>query len=172
MESNFATDTNERLAVRYSKLWESGLSLPDVFAFLSSHPEVPNIDRLDVLLVDQQERWRRGQALPLRIYLSAFPDIAARGEMVRALVDGERHERRRSAGRSEISTTQTANVVSETPTQPIEGESVPDDTQVEGEAPVHEKTPTGLLPVDEKDMRHHQPVAGHRDPGSAVVLAR
>jgi serine/threonine protein kinase len=152
MESNSAAEMNERLAVSYSKLWESGLSLPDVFAFLSSHPEVPNIDRLDVLLVDQQERWRRGQSLPLRIYLSAFPDIAARGEMVRALVDGERHERRRSTGQSEISTTQAGSVVSEAPTQPIEGESLPDDTQVEGEAPVEEKIPTGLLPVREIDL--------------------
>jgi eukaryotic-like serine/threonine-protein kinase len=152
MESNSAAEMNERLAESYSRLWESGASLPDVFAFLAAYPEVPNCDRLGVLLVDQQERWRRGQALPLRIYLSAFPDIAARGEMVRALVDGERQERRRSTRQSELATTQTANFASETPTQPMEGEAAPDDTQVSGEAPVEVKTPTGLLPVKENDL--------------------
>ena len=37
-------------------------------------------------------------SLPLRVYLSAFPEIAASGEMVRALVDGERAQRRGSWG--------------------------------------------------------------------------
>jgi serine/threonine protein kinase len=153
MESGSASDTSERLAERYSKLWDTGLSLPDVFAFLSSHPQVANIDRLDVLLVDQQERWRRGQALPIRVYLSAFPELAARGEMVRALVDGDRQERRRSTGHFAVPTTQTADIGSDIPTQPIEGECAPDDTEVEGEPPVKDKTPTRLLPARESELR-------------------
>ena len=132
MEIESPTDPEGHLALKFSKLWETGPPLPDVFAFLSSYPKVPNVERLDVLLVDQRERWLRGQSLPLRIYLSAFPEIAARGEMVRALVDGERLERHRKTGRlSETITPQTPDLVSEAPTQPIEGEAPPDDTQVE-----------------------------------------
>ena len=79
MESKSAPETNERLAVSYSKLWDSGLSLPDVFAFLGSHPEVPNIDRLDVLLVDQQERWRRAERCRCGSISRLFP-TSRRGE--------------------------------------------------------------------------------------------
>ncbi len=99
MELNSALNMTDRLADRFSQLWADGVSTPDVFAFLSSHPDVLSVDRLEVLLVDQEQRWRRGKALPLRIYLSAFSDIAANGELVRALVDGDRRERRRAAGR-------------------------------------------------------------------------
>ena len=99
MELNSTLDPKDRLADRFSQFWADGVSTPDVFAFLSSHPDVLSIDRLEVLLIDQEERWRRGKALPLRIYLSAFSDIAANGELVRALVDGDRRERRRAAGR-------------------------------------------------------------------------
>ena len=73
----------------------SSPSLPDVFEFLSTHPKLPDVERLDILLVDQRERWLRGKSLPLRIYLSAFPEIAARGEMVRLddrLIAGDRLE--------------------------------------------------------------------------------
>ena len=126
----------EALVVQFSRLWETGPSLPDVFAFLSSHPGLADVERLGVLLVDQRERWLRGKSLPLRIYLSAFPDIAARGEMVRALVDGERVERRRSmGGPDETLNPNTFDIVSEAPTHPIEGEAPADDTQVDGEGP-------------------------------------
>ena len=56
-----------------------------------------------------------GSRFPLRIYLSAFPEIAAQGEMVRALVDGERaRAARRSWGRlTRRSTPNTLDVVSE-----------------------------------------------------------
>ncbi len=99
MDSSFLASTDAPLAARFSQLWAAEAPAPDVFAFLSSYPDVEAGDRLNVLFVDQAERWKRGQPLPLRIYLSAFPEIATRGEMVRALVDREREERRRSAGR-------------------------------------------------------------------------
>ena len=98
METEALANAEEALALEYSKLWTTELAAPDVFAFLASHPGVNDDVRLDVLLVDQRERWLRQKSLPLRVYLSAFPEIAARGEMVRALVDGERAERRRSWG--------------------------------------------------------------------------
>ena len=132
MALNTAPDTDERPATRFSRLWETSLAIPDVFAFLRLYPDLPPIDRLDVLLVDQKERWRRRQPLPLRIYLSAFPDIAAEGEMVRALADGDRHERRRSAGlQSDTAGMKTLDILSEALTQRVEGESERADTEVE-----------------------------------------
>ena len=132
MNANSATNANEGLALRYSKLWEADLSVPDVFAFLSSHPDVSETDRLSVLLIDQRERWRRGRSLPLRVYLTAFSEIASRGEMVRALVDGERQARRKSSVRlNETIGNHSGDMVSEAPTHPIEAESLPEDTQAD-----------------------------------------
>ncbi len=88
MDSNSGSIENEGLAECFSRLWETGLSVPDVFAFLSSRPAVAPEDRLEVLLEDQHQRWLRGQPLPLRVYLSAFPDIAERGELIRAWSTG------------------------------------------------------------------------------------
>ena len=134
METESPPRPDRALALEFSRLWESGALLPDVFEFLSSHPELADVERLDILLVDQRERWLRGKSIPLRIYLSAFPEIASRGEMVRALVDGERVERRRNLGRpDETLNPNTLDVVSEAPTQPIEGEALADDTQVESD---------------------------------------
>ncbi len=102
MDASLGSSGVERPGDEYSRLWEPGAPVPDVFAFLAGRPEIPLTDRLDVLLVNQNLRWLRNQPLPLRVYLSAFPDIAERGEMIRALVNGER---RRGAGRPGGSTT-------------------------------------------------------------------
>jgi serine/threonine protein kinase len=134
MESNSGRSSKEYLAFRYSQLWDPGRPLPDVFSFLSAYPDAQSSERLDVLLVDQKERWQRGNALALRVYLSAFPDIAAEGDLVRALVDGERRERRRAAGRPhDTAALQTADRVSEGRTQPIDVEPARDDTEVDGD---------------------------------------
>ena len=153
MNVNSATNTKEGLALRYSKLWHTDLSVPDVFAFLSSCPEVSDTERLSVLLVDQHERWQRGRSLPLRVYLTAFPDIAARGEMVRALVDGERQERRKSSGRLNATIdVQGGDMVSEAPTHPVEVESLPEDTQADKETWVQDEPTTRPFVVPESDV--------------------
>jgi serine/threonine protein kinase len=147
MDSDAGTKTTERLARRFSEIWDSSISSPDVFAFLSSHPNVSDAERLEVLLVDQRQRWRRGQALPLRIYLSAFPSIAAQSEMVRALVDGERHERRKTLGLvQQVMDLPTADRVSEAPTVPFDAESVTDDTEVDWAPQAGAGPPTALSP--------------------------
>ena len=87
-----------RPADEFARLWEPGAP-PDVFAFLAERPGLSLADRLEVLLRDQELRWARGEPLALRTYLTAFPEIAERGEMIRALVDGERQHRRRSSRR-------------------------------------------------------------------------
>ena len=153
MEVNAALNTPERLADRFFHLWEDGVSTPDVFGFLASYPAIQSAEKLEVLLVDQEERWRRGKALPLRIYLSAFADIAAEGELVRALVDGDRRERRRAAGRQyDEAVMRSADRASEARTQPNSGEPVPSDTEIERERPVHVEPRTGFSPGPVSDV--------------------
>src|SRR5262245_3092133 len=84
----------ESLPDRFMQLWETSPSLPCVFDFLRAQPPTPLVEWLDVLIVDQKLRWRRGQALPLRTYLIRCPEIAVRGDFVRALVQSERLARR------------------------------------------------------------------------------
>lgn len=119
-----ATESSEvdRPVDRFSRLWGPDAPVPDVFAFLASCPELSLVERLEILLADQRLRWIRGQSLPLRVYLSAFPDIAERGEMVRALVDGERQGRRKSSGRlnETIVDPNPAALLSETPTEAVD----------------------------------------------------
>ncbi len=122
MESEAESSEVDRPVDRFSRLWRPDAPVPDVFAFLASCPALPLVERLEILLADQRLRWIRGQALPLRVYLSAFPDIAERGEMVRALVDGERHGRRKSAGRlnETVVDPSPALPLSETPTEAVD----------------------------------------------------
>src|SRR6516164_8265810 len=123
MNAKADSSSSERLADRFGSLWEIGRPTPDVFTFLDSHPGLVPEKRLEILLVDQHFRWLRGQPLPLRVYLSVAPDIAARGDLVRALVDAERQERRRSAGRlNETVGTTSADLGSEFATQNLEVE--------------------------------------------------
>ncbi len=122
MGSDSGTSEVDRPVERFSRLWGPDAPVPDVFAFLASYPQISLADRLEVLLADQRHRWMRGQPLPLRVYLSAYPEIAERGELIRALVDGERHGRRKSAGRLNETITDPgpALLLSETPTEAVE----------------------------------------------------
>ncbi len=155
MNSNSGSNEDERLAGRFARLWEAGSPVPDVFGFLSSYPALPAEDRLEILLVDQHQRWLHGQPLPIRVYLSAFPDIAERGELIRPLVDGERQERRRSFGRlNETMVGPTPSLaLSETPTEPVAIESRRNETEVAPIARVHEVSPTGPMPSPQNDVR-------------------
>jgi serine/threonine protein kinase len=168
-----AGNAMEGLALCYSKLWETELSAPDVFAFLSSHPDVPDTDRLSVLLVDQEERWQRGRALPLRIYLTAFPEIAARGEMVRALVDGERRHRRKSSDRGNETTSQhSADLASEAATHPIDVDSALPETEGDRETWVEGEPATKTSEVPRRDAiatKGPAPVTTTHDPLSFSV---
>jgi serine/threonine protein kinase len=154
MDSKNLSNTDEPLTVQFAKLWETSLSTPDVFAFLASYPDVVISERLKVLLLDQHLRRQRRQLLPLRLYLSAFPEIAASGEMVRALVDHDRQERRRSTGRpDETLEAQLADLVSEDFTHLIDIASAHDETEADQVIPVREPTTTGVPIVKENESR-------------------
>ncbi len=149
--------------------------MPDVFAFLASYPGLSLGERLEILLADQRLRWIRGQALPLRVYLSAFPDIAERGEMVRALVDGERHGRRKSAGRlnETIVDPSPEVLLSETPTEAVDVQPVAGVSDPGAGGPARlDQTPTGSNPSPVVKLRSTKgPVEG--DPtadGSSLIF--
>ena len=96
----------------------------------------------------RSRRWQRGKALPIRIYLSAFSDIARDGELIRALVDCDRRERRRAAARTyEASALRSADRASEAATLPNQAHPVDADTEVEVERPLHLEPSTGVVPA-------------------------
>ncbi len=154
MESKNRSNANDPLAVQFAALWETSLSTPDVFEFLSLHPGVLSSQRLEILLLDQHLRWQRRQPLPLRVYLSAFGDIAARGDMVRALVDHERQARRRMTQRPEDTISELpADFVSESGTLPIDVDYVSEPTQSDQVSCILEQTATGAISANEWDSR-------------------
>ena len=174
MGSNAGSTGTERPADEYARLWEPGAAVPDVFAFLASRRGVALGDRLEVLLVDQRLRWLRGEPLPLRVYLSAFPEIAERGELIRALVDGERHRRRQSARRlNETVPEPSAGVAhSETPTEaadPPAAGSRADGLERAAAGPGPRSRPTvvdadaGRRPADHPDARETRARPAHGD---------
>ena len=92
----------------------------DVFEYLRSFPQASSVDRVQVLLIDQRHRRESGRGLPLRVYLKAFPDIAARGELIRPLIDDDRDFRRRLAARApDASTLAAGDVASRAGTIPM-----------------------------------------------------
>jgi serine/threonine protein kinase len=172
MDSNSGSIENEGLAGCFSRLWEAELPVPDVFAFLSSHPSASAEERLEILLEDQHQRWLRGQHLPLRVYLSAFPDIAERGELVRALVDRERHERRRSAGRlnETIESPTPSFLLSASDTVPVEIGSNPVDTEGDPITPVWNLSPTGPISIPPSILRTTRDPAREDETGDREYL--
>ena len=68
---------NESPAKQFSRFWERDEPLPDVFAFLRKAGDITRTQRLEVLLVDQYERWKSGNPLKVEDYLAEFPDVAS-----------------------------------------------------------------------------------------------
>jgi serine/threonine protein kinase len=153
MDSSPPTDAGKQLVAQYGKLWEGGGVAPDVFDFLSSHPGLEASDRLELLLFDQRQRWLRGQQIPLRVYLSACPDIAGKSELIRALVDGEREHRRQTARRDDESTqTDLANILSQAATERIEPPSARQETEADPGASAAALNETRSMPLpDDED---------------------
>ena len=79
----------------FSELWGSG-SPPDVFEFLASNATLDPDAKLEILLVDQEQRHRIGAGVPAEDYLAAVPEIAADEELRFELVYGEYRLRRGS----------------------------------------------------------------------------
>lgn len=59
----------------YVRICENSSRLPDVFAFLAGIPKLDAREQLDVVLVDQFQRWKQNQAIPVEHYLRRLPAI-------------------------------------------------------------------------------------------------
>src|SRR5262245_46304750 len=92
MSSGQVGGKGEFLADRYAALWSGG-EVPDVFAFLSAYPDATVEERVDVVRVDQRQRWRAGVGRPVEHYLIRAPEIAAQTELIDLLIDEERRVR-------------------------------------------------------------------------------
>ena len=76
------------LADEFAALWATN-EVGDVFGFLASHSGTAPGEQLNVLLVDQVERWRRAIEIPVERYLEQFPAVAEDETLKLQLVVGE-----------------------------------------------------------------------------------
>ncbi len=73
---------------RYTQLC-SQVALPDLRSYLAECEQLPPEAKLEILLIDQHTRWRRGEPLDVQFYLEACPQVAERCELRRQLLDEE-----------------------------------------------------------------------------------
>ena len=64
-----------KAADKFLSSCEAADRIPDVFLFLEAEPHASDGELIDVLLVDQHQRWKRNQALPVEHYLQRTPHI-------------------------------------------------------------------------------------------------
>ena len=80
---------NIGLASEFAALWESSGSPPDVFAFVQQHSDASSSEKLNVLLKDQQQRWKTVQPLRVEDYLVQLPELATDPDLKLQLAIGE-----------------------------------------------------------------------------------
>lgn len=79
---------------RFAALWDYTKTAPDVFAFLEQSHDMPIRERVEVLLVDQSRRWRRGKPVLVEEYVSAIPMLKRHPDLLSDLVISEYRLRR------------------------------------------------------------------------------
>jgi serine/threonine-protein kinase len=72
----------------FRRLWADG-GRPDVVAFLAADPDLQPDIVVDVLRLDQKERWARGEVVPAEWYLEQFPHITLDENGPLVLIYGE-----------------------------------------------------------------------------------
>ncbi len=60
----------------FSQLCANEEHWPDVFDFLEQHSELSDREKIDILLVDQYQRWEQQQTIPVDYYLERTPEIS------------------------------------------------------------------------------------------------
>lgn len=84
------------IAKQFEALWESSNSPPDVFAFLQQFDSLDPSDILQILLRDQQHRWRTDKPLQVEDYLVGIPAMAQNADRRLQLAVGEFQARHNS----------------------------------------------------------------------------
>ncbi len=83
-------ERDDTLDEQYSDLWsDCGEKPPSAAEFLANYPEASPADRLDVLLADQLEHWRRGCLKTIDDYLAEHPFLERDSESILQLIHGE-----------------------------------------------------------------------------------
>ncbi|MBO0699766.1 MAG: hypothetical protein J2P46_15320, partial [Zavarzinella sp.] len=80
-------------ADQYRKLW-AGLPAPELRSFLAGLPPLSADELVDVIEIDREERWRRGDRVKAERYFRDFPDLAADTETALVLIYGEYYMRK------------------------------------------------------------------------------
>jgi len=93
MDGSSEEAAKARLAERFARLWESSESPPDVFAFLSAHPEATPEEHVEVLRTDMARRWESGDAITTEIYIERSSVLARQPALQVELVLEEYRQR-------------------------------------------------------------------------------
>ena len=93
---------NIGLESEFAALWGSSDSPPDLFAFLQRHSHFSSSDKLQVLLLDQQQRWKTIQPYRVEDYLAQLPELAADASAKLRLAIGEFQARQNSDAKPSI----------------------------------------------------------------------
>lgn len=73
----------------FASIWEFKADKGDIRAFLDLHPAATLVQRLQVILYDQRQRWKCGKPMPAEDYLKSFPELNADPQQKLQLVVGE-----------------------------------------------------------------------------------
>lgn len=79
--------TNE-LANRWRDQWQSTTSSPDVFAFLNENASASAAEKVDVILVDQANRWQTPEPVRVEDYLNCVSELTDDEQTVCQIVAG------------------------------------------------------------------------------------
>jgi hypothetical protein len=129
-------------AWEWLRRWRAGAA-GDVRAFLAGAGPLPPEQVVAVLLVEQRERWQRGQRVPAETYLAWCGDVRASAEAAVELIFGEFLLRRRRAeapqlGEYGVRFPQHADWLAK---QVALHEVLPSDGGAQPDTPVNEPTP-------------------------------
>lgn len=80
------------VASEYSDLWSLSDGTPDVFAFLSNHPELLPDEVVAVCVVDQERRWKAGIEWPVEKYFQGVKWIRDDKRLALVLIRTEYHQ--------------------------------------------------------------------------------
>jgi eukaryotic-like serine/threonine-protein kinase len=83
-----SASSRENLALRLWQSWEAN-SEPDARQFLRDASPLGPDEIVEVLRVDQRQRWQRGKQLPAETYFKWFPNLADHPERALLLIYGE-----------------------------------------------------------------------------------
>jgi serine/threonine protein kinase/formylglycine-generating enzyme required for sulfatase activity/tetratricopeptide (TPR) repeat protein len=72
----------------FALLWENG-NFPDFHDFLRENPQLTPKEIVEVLSVDQWQRWSRGELIRAENYLTSFPQVHDDAELAVELIYGE-----------------------------------------------------------------------------------